>query len=320
MKIPFILAICALQCFQHRVSCFLVPVSSTYGHYHNWRLIDESNSKSSITTTTPVTSPGTTTALYESKKKKGVYARPSAAIEQGSGFYVPGLEGSKVRILFGVICLVLTYINSLFGLGDSNPDAVAFSENLVVFYGVLLLFQGIIEYGKEIGLGLDFFAEGDKRKMEKDSTESASAKELDQMISVDLKADEKMVDKVKWAAASFVSLTPATSIQLLDENDGGRVLYSLGNLSEGKVEADPDAIRSAIETVHKSKGGRVSIPDSHPCAVLLPEEKRRCILLQKVVSDGKKQCLMVGSNQLLAAFTKNDLKWLGSLGAYLDLD
>ena len=44
-------------------------------------------------------------------KVKGVYSRPSAAIEKGSGFYIPGLEGSKVRLLFGTLVLLLNYIN-----------------------------------------------------------------------------------------------------------------------------------------------------------------------------------------------------------------
>ena len=34
-------------------------------------------------------------ALWDTKKDatKGVYVRPSAAIERGSGFFIPGLEG-----------------------------------------------------------------------------------------------------------------------------------------------------------------------------------------------------------------------------------
>ena len=31
-------------------------------------------------------------------KRKGVYSRPSAAIERGSGFFIPGLEGGRVRV------------------------------------------------------------------------------------------------------------------------------------------------------------------------------------------------------------------------------
>ena len=32
------------------------------------------------------------------KQAKGFYIRPSAAIERGGGFFVPGLEGTKLRV------------------------------------------------------------------------------------------------------------------------------------------------------------------------------------------------------------------------------
>ena len=69
------------------------------------------------------------------------------------------------------------------------------------------------------------------------------------------------------------------------------------------------------------------MPESHPCSALLPEGSRRCIILQKVEEPtdimggtrGERRCILIGSNQLLATFTKNDLKWIGSLGIYLSL-
>ena len=256
--------------------------------------------------------------LYAEKKTKGVYARPSAAIEKGSGFYVPGLEGSRVRILFGILVLVLSYVNTLLGLGDSSVEAVEFSGKLVNFYGILLLIQGALEFGKENGLGLDdtFGKEklGSKAANAAVSASAASAKQLDQMIQGGLREDASMVDNIRWVAASYVSLTVATNVLFLDEDEG--VLYSLGGAFNSD-DVEDSAIQAAIDTVYQSKGGRVSVPETHPCAYLLPEESRRCVLLQQVEIDGRRKCLMVGSNQLLAAFTKTDLKWLGSLGDYL---
>ena len=37
--------------------------------------------------------------LVGSRGMKGYYRRPSRAIEKGGGFYVPGLEGEKIRIV-----------------------------------------------------------------------------------------------------------------------------------------------------------------------------------------------------------------------------
>ncbi len=76
------------------------------------------------------------------KKAKGVYVRPSGAIERGSGFFVPGLEGPKVRVLFGIVLLALTAINHSLGsssitnsiratgtVGASGPPSQVIAKN-----------------------------------------------------------------------------------------------------------------------------------------------------------------------------------------------
>jgi len=275
---------------------------------------------STWTSNTPTTARSSVTELFETKPKvKGVYSRPSAAIERGSGFYVPGLEGSKVRILFGILVLLLSYVNTLLGLGDSNMEAVEFSQKTVTFYGTLLLLQGLVEAAKEAGLGLDLGTKKDGKDANSSSASSAGAKQLSQLVNGSLRSDEAMAEKVKWVAATYVALTSATHVLLLDD-DGVDCdkLYSLGDaMNEVPADTERDGVQAALDTVYKSKGGRVSVPDSHKCAVLLPEDNRRCILLQKVNVDGRRRCLMIGSNQLLVAFTKNDLKWLGSLGEHI---
>ncbi|BAM79343.1 hypothetical protein CYME_CME124C [Cyanidioschyzon merolae strain 10D] len=39
------------------------------------------------------------------------YSRPSAAVERGGGFYVPGLDGPQLRFLLGLTCLFLLALN-----------------------------------------------------------------------------------------------------------------------------------------------------------------------------------------------------------------
>jgi hypothetical protein len=39
---------------------------------------------------------------------KGYYRRPSRAIEKGGGFFVPGLEGEKIRIVSAAFLIVST--------------------------------------------------------------------------------------------------------------------------------------------------------------------------------------------------------------------
>mmetsp|Transcript_47985 Transcript_47985/g.71098 ORF Transcript_47985/g.71098 Transcript_47985/m.71098 type:complete len:285 (-) Transcript_47985:128-982(-) len=275
------------------------------------------------------------------EKPSGVYSRPSAAIEKGSGFYVPGLEGSRVRSLFGAIVIILCKVNSLFSDADTVLSSQMFSELLAYGFGALLLFQGVVEFGKESGFVVNL-DDGNTSEtlmniesaITEDEPGVASGKALNQVASASL--SKTAIEALQWIAASFISLTPATHV-LLVEADGlkgddgktlenGSILFRLGDFDSGSNDIDNDeaSIISAVRTAHfESKGGRVSVPSTHPAGQLLPEEYRRCVLLQRLVSskDEKEtnlRCLIIGSNQLLPAFTKGDLKWLGSLSRYAE--
>ena len=65
------------------------------------------------------------------KQAKGFYIRPSAAIERGGGFFIPGLEGAKLRIALGGGLLVLSGL-SIATSGDA-PLAVRVSECVAAF-------------------------------------------------------------------------------------------------------------------------------------------------------------------------------------------
>jgi len=131
--------------------------------------------------------------------------------------------------------------------------------------------------------------------------------------------DDTGIDAIKWVAASYVALTPATHVLLIGEED---VYYSLGPdlLTTQNNSDNEQGIAAAIRDVYNSQGGRISIPSDHHASVsLVPEEFRRCVLLQRIetLEEKKKYCLLIGSNQLLQAFTKNDLRWLGRLSLYV---
>lgn len=267
------------------------------------------------------------------ERSKGVYSRPSAAIEKGSGFFVPGLEGSKVRILFGALVLLLNAINHQVSVNAKLDEVTGFalSEKIATFYGIFLLFQGLIEFAKEIGLGFDGVEDVTANSVSSDNDSALSAnvgenKGVEQYISPTLTSmGEDALEAASWVAATYLSLTPATHVMLLGKSMGktseSNILYRLGNFGSLSIDPDEDSkssIDAAIDTVYQSKGGRVSIPTDHPGAMLLPEDSRRCVLLQQVdIGRSQQVCILVGSDQLLATYTKNDLKWLGILGLYL---
>lgn len=260
-------------------------------------------------------------------KPKGVYSRPSAAIEKGSGFYIPGLEGSRVRLLFGILAIALSYVNhnvATSAIGASQQ----LSELITSVFGVLLILQALIEFGKETGFGVSL-DDGVKvngiANSDGGASDKASTSGMAEIISKDISNSE--TETLRWIAASYISLTPATHFLCLQRDDGSHAkIYSLGGLDSGDSnnDGDKEAISSAISTVFDSKGGRVSLPNSHPATLLLPEEFRRCVLLQRVESSEsdsqkKQSCFLIGSNQLLPSFTKGDLSWLGQLAIHYQL-
>jgi len=259
-------------------------------------------------------------------KSRGVYARPSAAIERGSGFFVPGLEGSRVRSLFGALVLALAYFNRSVGTGGSAvSEAQSLSDAIAIGFGALLLLQAAVEFAKEAGFGLDN-SPGEGASGAGTADVKAEMEQMAQTTSPDLGDAE--ADAARWVAASYAALTPATHVLLLgDMGSGPTLLYGLGDLSAATSQttsALQNGISSALETVYDSKGGRVSLPPDHPASVtLLPEEGRRCVLLQRVADygeggkSGNRRCLVVGSDRPLPSFTKNDLRWLGRLGEYM---
>jgi hypothetical protein len=278
------------------------------------------------------------------KKAVGVYSRPSAAIERGSGFYVPGLEGSRVRSLFGILVSALCYLNhSSAGsqqLPTELPGSQFVSEFITYSFGLLLILQGLVEFGKET---LTETPLGPTESLQELS--SSSSLSLTQRSSSMLR--NQSVESLQWIAASLISLTPATHVLLIEmigDDQNGRqyssttatttdssVLFQLGDFSseqeEGQQERRKMFIEAAITAAFQSKGGRISVPTTHPAAQLIPEPFRRCVLLQRLDSTSKRsslpsrrRCLVIGSDSLLPAFTKNDLLWIGSLATYAQLE
>ena len=245
--------------------------------------------------------------LRLAKETKGVYVRPSAAIERGSGFFIPGLEGPRVRLLFGLTVLVLTTVNHV--LRDTVTSS-SFTEILAVGYSILLLLQAAIEFGKEDKGYVVSLDRPDSFVFDESTQDSI----LIQRWATDAIAPE-WKEKVQWSAASYLALTPAMTIMLLDNE---KVLYSLGPTDE-TIDADPNAMtgcRAALNTLSNAKSSRVSLPATHPAVMALAPQacQGRCVVLESVNDD---LCWMMASDQLIQAFTNQDLRWLGQLARYI---
>jgi len=73
---------------------------------------------------------------------KGYYRRPSRAIEKGGGFFVPGLEGERIRVLAAAALLLMVASNRV-GVQVAPPSLVT-SELIGIATAVVLFMQGVV--------------------------------------------------------------------------------------------------------------------------------------------------------------------------------
>eukprot|EP00527_Entomoneis_sp_CCMP2396_P005006 CAMPEP_0198144408 /NCGR_PEP_ID=MMETSP1443-20131203/15495_1 /TAXON_ID=186043 /ORGANISM="Entomoneis sp., Strain CCMP2396" /LENGTH=278 /DNA_ID=CAMNT_0043807795 /DNA_START=13 /DNA_END=846 /DNA_ORIENTATION=- len=220
-------------------------------------------------------------------RKEGVYVRPSAAIERGSGFFIPGLEGPKVRLAGGTVLLVLLAVNHFLSSSIISSGNV-FSEALAAAFSILVLVQGLIEYTKEnrreslIVEGRGGSSSGSAAATTTTTVSSSFTQQW--LVPVN---DAVWKSRVEWSAASFLSLTPADHIALIGP---GSIVYWQGSSAPPNGENNNVAkgCQAALDTCLQSKSGRVSLPPSHPTVQsLAPENHQRCVLLQRVDEDSQ---------------------------------
>jgi hypothetical protein len=296
-------------------------------------------------------------------RKQGVYTRPSAAIERGSGFFVPGLEGPKVRVVFGIVLLgfvtlnkyVYLYSNHISSISSSSSSSwtLSISEIVTLLFSVLVLLQGAIEYQKENYQRLIPSSSSSSTSTATTTTTTTYQQVWHVSISASSSfSNEIWKDKVEWAATTYLTITPATAMLLINGRYG-TVLFSLIQPSTDCIPSsigwnDPNtatAVRAAWNTIASSaSSGRVSLPLTHPAAASLldridPESSNdkntptttiRTILLQRISKPEKDDIAKsssssslfwwIASDQLLPAFTSRDLQWLGQLAQYVDPD
>jgi len=72
--------------------------------------------------------------------------RPSRAIEKGGGFFVPGLEGGKIRVVSGLFLFLLYAINRPAAVDFNVIDVPETISQIIGLVAICLLFaQGIVE-------------------------------------------------------------------------------------------------------------------------------------------------------------------------------
>ena len=241
------------------------------------------------------------------------------------------MEGPRIRILFGITVLIADWANHTFAESQVGDYGQIIAEVLAAFYGALLLLQGLIESGVgKVGSRGDnnnnLVIEGNGDGLDNNDIDNNAMKGTisSSGISPIIQGNESTLKSMQRLARTIVNLTPATHFILANEEDG--VLYRYGiwvdddNKASGdNTEDDRSIIKLALDAAGSSRAGRVALPSDHPASKLLPTSATRCILVQSIDIDGYgsdtggKSCLIIGSDKLLPAYTKNDLRWIGQL-------
>lgn len=114
---------------------------------HTVHPVRSSVSISSISSTSPSTRlfserprPSSGSVSADGKAQKAsFYKRPSKAIEMGGGFFIPGLEGYRLRLFTAVLVFALIVLNRFPGYDPSQSQVI--SEAIGVGAAVVLLAQ-----------------------------------------------------------------------------------------------------------------------------------------------------------------------------------
>jgi hypothetical protein len=269
-------------------------------------------------------------------KKQGVYTRPSAAIERGSGFFIPGLEGPKIRIAVGLLLLTTTVGNHAFMVLSSDASSTSspgntLAEGLAVVYSGLALVQAGVEGVQEsqgriqIGNTQQEKTSSSSSKTQALPTAKPPATSVEQAwMDAASAGDESWRERVAWSAQSILALTGATHVLLLGPRG---VVYRVGAsddnaLSSVRTDSNDDddvarAVAALQETMQASSSGRVALPRSHPAVQILVPPQQECVVVQRI--DPQWSWVVTSPESLASTLTQRDLQWMGPLADYVQL-
>lgn len=229
----------------------------------------------------------------------GFYARPSSAVEKGGQFFVPGLEGFRIKLLASVMLIVAIAANRVLSPGTPASSQLV-SEVLSVLSCTLLL----VQVGAEIEAERAIEREGARAFA---SARNAERLELDPALSADRSS------RVQWAAATLLRLTPASIIALYSvaapTGDATPLLRS-GRLPASAVSPTSSAL---LEQLAAGGGDlRYLLEVDGAEALRLPPTAGSAVLAR--CGDA---CVLVAVSELSDGFSVNQRLWISRVSALL---
>jgi hypothetical protein len=311
----------------------VIPRQQNYGLH-----VKDSSSSSTVEDDSP-RSLSSSSPTADPARPRGVYVRPSAAVERGAGFFVPGLPGPRVRLLVGMLGLVLAAWNHYYdaeGAADnilpastSSSSALIVSEGIAVVFSCFVLLQGAIESIRDSRRENNSDGSGSATRSRNYAVPTKlttqkwlllpSSSSSSTNIAANTSTSNDWRQRVEWATQTYLALTPASLMWLLDAQQGvlfrleqqesrGAALEPLASEEEEKdltassplqpqqqqhpsFSSSLDFCREALKLLSQSSTGRVSLPVSHPVAQALlrstasssTSSSYRTMVLQRII-------------------------------------
>ena len=229
---------------------------------------------------------------------KGYYRRPSRAIEKGGGFFIPGFENERIRILSSTVLLALLIVNR------SGVQAATFSQIVTELTGavmiVLLFLQGIADRFRIDAIDpLSISNSGSYITTIQKASSGSSSSSSSSSTLVDINTLESI-------ARAIVQTSSDISYILVMSKDN-KVMLELGPISSTTIDASScTALGSTLRTED-----RVSIDSIKTMTSNMswkPNENIRSLV--KVI-DSNNGMWLVGSNRNSAELENSN--WIQSL-------
>ena len=228
---------------------------------------------------------------------KGYGIRPSAAVEQGGGFYVPGFEGTKLRVTAAAVLSAGLVLNRVLSPGEPASSQIV-SEALGAFGCVLIFAQSAAQSKLQA-------------EMEADELRAAFASRMSETQELDgsLTADATREARARWAATTLLKLTPARAVLWVG---GDGLLLKFGRFPEADA-AEPVGDGSAL---------RAMLPAGSPSQCVELSERPPSPLPSNAASAALCRCgdgVIVLASERPAAFSAKHVRWLEQSCKQLEL-
>jgi len=237
--------------------------------------------------------------------KGSYYRRPAKAVEKGGGFYVPGLEGDRLRLSVATLVLGALSLNHI-GSAEPIAESQQISESIGVGLALWTLGQIIVE---RTGA-----ARSSAPAVESD-TSAAGAQQRSALAVDDITDDLEAATAAEFFWASRVGLESTRARAVFLAKKSGEVVARCSTSPElGRVHLGDSAAQALSETVSTKSEAEKVLEAGRALQACLATGGGQVPAAALCAQAGDQLCLVALSDRP-DAFEAEDAQWLATLAA-----